>query len=47
MADGHDAIEDDKMSDFHTFWKGEGNAKNIRETRGIFQKYLFYNSALL
>ncbi|XP_025266965.1 neprilysin-4 isoform X2 [Camponotus floridanus] len=33
MADGHDAIEDDKMSDFHTFWKGEGIIENIRETR--------------
>ncbi|CAL1685239.1 unnamed protein product [Lasius platythorax] len=28
-----DAIEDDKMPDFHTFWKGEENAKSIREAR--------------
>ncbi|XP_072746309.1 neprilysin-4 isoform X3 [Anoplolepis gracilipes] len=33
VADRHDAIEDDKMPTFHTFWKGEGNAKSIRETR--------------
>lgn len=42
MTDGYDAIKNNKMSDFHTFWKGEGNAKSIRETRGIFQKYLFH-----
>lgn len=47
VADRHDAIEDDKMPDFHIFWKGEGNIKSIRETRGISRKYLFYNSALL
>lgn len=34
VTDGHDSIED-KMLDFHTFWKGEGNVKSIRETRGI------------
>ncbi|XP_070167223.1 neprilysin-4-like isoform X1 [Polyergus mexicanus] len=33
VADRYDAIEDDKMPDFHTFWKDEGNIKNIRETR--------------
>lgn len=36
-----DAIEDDKMPDFHTFWKGEENAKNIREARGISKISLF------
>ncbi|XP_029169293.1 neprilysin-4-like isoform X2 [Nylanderia fulva] len=28
-----DAIEDDKMLDFHTFWKSEETAKSIREAR--------------
>lgn len=30
-----DAIENDKMLDFHTFWKSEETAKSIREARGI------------
>jgi len=30
-----DRIDDDEMPDFHTFWKGEGNIKSIREARGI------------
>jgi len=32
---GHDRIDNDEMPDFHTFWKGEGNIRSIREARGI------------
>jgi len=35
MTDGRDTIEDDGIVNFHTFWKGEENAKSIREARGI------------
>jgi len=35
MIAERDRIDDDEMPDFHTFWKGEGNIKSIREARGI------------
>jgi hypothetical protein len=38
-----DRIDDDEMPDFHTFWKGEGNIRSIREARGIC--YENYTSA--
>jgi len=34
-ADGYVAIKDVEMPNLRTFWKGEGNARSIRETRGI------------
>lgn len=37
VADGHVAVKDDEMPDLHTFWKGEGNARSIREARGIYR----------
>ncbi|KAH0949954.1 hypothetical protein HN011_007844 [Eciton burchellii] len=36
-----DRIDDDEMPDFHTFWKGEGNIRSIREARArIMLKYM-------
>ncbi|XP_026830535.1 neprilysin-4 isoform X2 [Ooceraea biroi] len=36
-----DTIDDDEMPDFHTFWKGEGNVRSIREARArIMLKYM-------
>lgn len=35
MTDGRlDMIEDDGILNFHTFWKGEENARTIRNARG-------------
>nr|XP_012234649.1 PREDICTED: endothelin-converting enzyme 1 isoform X1 [Linepithema humile] len=41
MTDGRDAIKNDEIFNFHTFWKGEENARGIREARAeIMLKYM-------
>ncbi|XP_011629585.1 neprilysin-4-like isoform X2 [Pogonomyrmex barbatus] len=41
LVEGRDAIENDEISDLRTFWKGEGNAKSIREARAqIMLRYM-------
>lgn len=35
IIEERDAIENDGMSNFYTFWKSEGNVRSTREARGI------------